>query len=130
MPGLLRDARFGLRMMRRSPWFHLVAIVVLGLGVAANTAVFSVVDAVLLRHLPFHDPDRLVMVWEKNPTMGGLVGDRVPTAYANLRNGFGRQASLRTSPVSKTRALTARAQENRSALLARASRPTSFRSSG
>jgi len=99
--------------MRRSPWFHLVAIVVLALGVAANTAVF--VDAVLLRHLPFHDPDRLVMVWEKNPTMGGLVGDRVPTAYANLRNGFGRQASLRTSPVSKTRALTARAQENRSA---------------
>ena len=80
----MQDALFGLRLMRKSPWFYLVAIVVLALGIGANTAVFSVVDAVLLRKLPFREPDRLVMVWEKNPTLGTLIGDRVPTAYTNF----------------------------------------------
>ena len=84
MGSFLQHVVFGLRLIRKSPIFYLVVILVLALGIGANTAVFSVVDAVLLRKLPYRDPDRLVMVWEKNPTLGAMVGDRVPTAYTNF----------------------------------------------
>jgi putative ABC transport system permease protein len=84
MNSFLQHVIFGLRLIRKSPLFYLIVILVLALGIGANTAVFSVVDAVLLRKLPFRDPDRLVMVWEKNPTLGAMVGDRVPTAYTNF----------------------------------------------
>src|SRR5271169_6943783 len=76
--------RHSFRLLRRSPVFSAVVVLMLALGIGANTAVFSVVDAVLLRKLPFRDPDRLVMIWEKNPTLGAMVGDRVPTTYANF----------------------------------------------
>ena len=84
MGSFLQHVIFGLRLIRKSPIFYLVVILVLALGIGANTAVFSVVDAVLLRKLPYRDPDCLVMVWEKNPTLGAMVGDRVPTAYTNF----------------------------------------------
>src|ERR1019366_671316 len=84
MNSFLQHVVFGLRLIRKSPIFYLVVILVLALGIGANTAVFSVVDAVLLRKLPYRDPDCLVMVWEKNPTLGAMVGDRVTTAYTNF----------------------------------------------
>ncbi|HLW52383.1 MAG TPA: ABC transporter permease [Candidatus Angelobacter sp.] len=68
--GIWQDARFGWRFLLKSPGFTSVAILTLALGVGANTAIFSIVNAVLLRSLPFRDPDRLVRIYFNNPGVG------------------------------------------------------------
>jgi putative ABC transport system permease protein len=74
---LIKDLRYGFRMLRRKPGFAAVAVLTLALGIGANTAIFSVVNAVLLKPLPFPEPERLVSIYEALP-QGGTGSVSVP----------------------------------------------------
>src|SRR4029079_1683043 len=78
--GLVADIKFGARMLLKSPMVTLIALLALALGIGANTAIFSVVNAVLLRSFPYPDPEQLVLVWEKRQ------GARTDQNVINLGN--------------------------------------------
>jgi putative ABC transport system permease protein len=82
---MLNDLRYALRTLRRSPGFAASAILALALGIGANTAVFSVVYAVLLKPLPFDQPGRLVRLYERNPAQGIERGDVSPGTFVDWR---------------------------------------------
>src|SRR6202021_510348 len=89
MTTLLQDMRYGLRLLWKSPGFTIVAMLSLALGVGANTAIFSIVNAVLLRSLPFSHPDRLVKIVANNRVVGAQdIGLSVPE-LDDLRLGAG-----------------------------------------
>src|SRR5262245_57350354 len=69
---LLQDLRYGARMLLNKPGFTLIAVITLAAGIAANTTIFSVADAMVLRPFNFPNQDRLVMVWERSTTQGGF----------------------------------------------------------
>jgi putative ABC transport system permease protein len=85
MKELSQDLRYGFRTLIRNPSFTAIAVVSLALGIGANTAIFSVVNAVLLRPLPFHDPERLVTVWEDASAIGFPRSDVAAANYMDWK---------------------------------------------
>ncbi|HTG16618.1 MAG TPA: ABC transporter permease, partial [Blastocatellia bacterium] len=86
MTTLLQDFRYGFRMLIKNPGFALIAVVTLALGIGANTAIFSVVNAVLLRPLPYKDVDRIVTVWENNIRSGKKEDGASPANFLDWRD--------------------------------------------
>src|SRR5687768_2097302 len=77
MTTVLADLRFAVRSLRRSPLFSIVAILSLALGIGANTAIFTLIDQVLLRKLPVRNPEQLVMLFQRGPHNGSNMGGRM-----------------------------------------------------
>ncbi len=105
MQTLWQDLRYGARMLLKKPGFTLIAVVTLALGIGANTAIFSVVNAVLLRPLPYAEPERLVALWESNSRRPEIRGS---IAYPNFfdwraqSKSFERMASYYTNNMALT----------------------------
>src|SRR5687768_11885168 len=81
MQGLAQDIRFACRMLAKDRRFTLAAVLALGLGIGVNTAVFGVINAAVIREMPFDQPDRLVSVRSRDPR-----GERIGVSYADFRD--------------------------------------------
>src|ERR1700724_3542779 len=102
MNTLIKDLRYGFRMLAKNPGSTLVAVISLGLGIGANSAIFSVVNAVLLRPLHYKDPSRLVVIWETKLSKGILQEYVSPPDYRDWveqQRVFDQIAALRTQPA-------------------------------
>src|SRR6187549_3640437 len=86
METLIQDIKFGLRMLLKSPSLSIVATIALALGIGANTAIFSVVNAVLLRPLPFPASESLVALFETDTQRGGKYGSHSYPNFFDLRS--------------------------------------------
>src|SRR5580700_5356204 len=87
MRTLAKDVAYAVRMLAKSPGFTLAAILSLAIGIGANTAIFSIVDGLLLRPLPYEDARRLVILWNRSPGLN-ITEDWFSTAqYFDIKNG-------------------------------------------
>src|SRR5271155_5986303 len=83
---MLSDIRYALRGFRRAPLFAIVAVLSLAIGIGANSAIFSVVNALLLRPLPYPDPDRLAVLWLRSPGVNIPQDWPSPGQYIDVQN--------------------------------------------
>jgi putative ABC transport system permease protein len=86
LENLLKDVRYGFRMLRKSPSFTFFAVAVLALGIAANSAIFSIADAILVRPLPYRDANRLVMIWEDSSAYGFPKDTPAPGNFSDWKS--------------------------------------------
>src|SRR5215203_5419975 len=86
MHALLQDLRYALRMLRRSPVSTFIIIASLAIGIGANTAIFSVVHGLLLKPLPYPDPDRLAVLWLRSPGINIPQDWPSPGQYIDIQN--------------------------------------------
>src|SRR5215467_3092155 len=97
---LWQDLRYGWRMLVKQPGFTLIAVLTLALGIGANTAIFSVVNGVLLRQLPYEKPEQLALIWEKALSWGleqAPVSASEFTDYRNQTRSFSSLAAFDTA---------------------------------
>ena len=102
LEALWQDLRFAARMLRKSPGFTAIAVLTLALGIGANTAIFTVVNAILLRPLPFPEPDRLVRVWESSPKRDIFRNQVTPLNFLDWQEhsqSFESMAAISTLPT-------------------------------
>src|SRR5688500_10331154 len=85
MNSILQDIRYGIRSLLKRPGLTAVALITLALGIGVNTAIFSAVDSVLLRPLPYKDPESLMALWEHTPALGIAQNQFAPANYFDLR---------------------------------------------
>src|SRR5579884_2872102 len=85
MRTILLDLRYATRLARQSPGFTLIAIFALALGIGVNSAIFSTLDAVVMRALPYPDPDRVMMVFEDATAIGFSKNNSAPANYFDWR---------------------------------------------
>ena len=109
MDSIIKDIRYGVRGLLKHPGFTAIVVITLALGIGASTAIFSVVNSVLLRRLPYRNADRIVAIQELDPN-----GKRGQSTSANFLDWRAQKLSLKTSPQSKPPRQTSPCQTTRS----------------